>query len=325
MPLNAPLYHCVASYCLTCAVLSLPLSVLAAPLWHASLYKPVQEITFHLDIPNQERVAKAQQIETFKMDGLTGNRAHIPEMIEALKVLQPIEKQYTAWMALSRLGAIEAVPAMNAALKLVYYSPNTELGEFARACRARLLAETEATPHAMAARFFQEFGETPTQMNAILKKYGHDAATDTGGGGVRWREWRGEGLLADMIYHGLAAALLADPLVKKVDFGLNECGDTLLKIELSLLTPDQQREKLIDDLAHHGEPILQGQLLIDLGRPEVIKLLTAKLQDVMQNRTMYPLGASSNLSYVLFKAGDTSQPNLYGLDKFEIHQFRHDE
>lgn len=328
MLLNVCFYHCITSFCLMCALSSLTASVLAAPQWYAPLHKPVHEITFHVDIPNPARVAKAQQIETFKMDGLTGNRAHIPEMVEALKESQPIEKQYTAWLALSRLGATEAVPAMNAALKLVYYSPNYMRGEFARACRARLLAETEATPHAMAVRFFREAGQTPEQINNAALNTMHeiqDAPRTHVTPKDIYKERRSVELLVDMIYHGPATALLADPLVKRVDFRLWSGADH--KLLLAPLTPDQQRQKLVDTLANSSEindTFDCGQLLIDLGRPEAIKLMTAKLQDVLQDQAMYPPGANMKLSLALSTAGDTSQKNLYGIDKFEIHQFRYD-
>ena len=290
--------------------------------------KPVQVNRFLTpDAPYPERVAKAQLIETFKMDGLTGNRAHIADMIMALKeptgMLEGPSNEYAAWLALSRLGATEAIPAMDAALKRPYYSPNTKVGEFAHACRARLLAETEATPHGMALRYFKELGETPKQIDAtVAKSDQQEAAHPDISVPLSWKVLRAKELLADMIYHGPAAELLSDSLVKQIDFKRKYSWNSALKIDLALLTPDQQCQKLIELLGRSnaiGEGVASDQLLIDLGRPKAIELLTDKLKDVKDNPSQYPTRAARNLSYFLYMAGDTSQePN--GFDKYEIRQ-----
>lgn len=281
--------------------------------------------SFVPDLPDPQRVARAQQIETFKMDGLTGNTTHIPDMIAALKETEPIEKQYTAWLALSRLGAVAAVPAMNASLKLVYYSPNTDLGEFARACRARLLAQTESMPHAMAVRYFQEIGETPEQLNTAVEQHihkMHEAPITHIMPQAIYKDRYAVEELADMIYHGPAAELLADPLIAQVDFSL--CPDADYKIKLALLTPEQQRKQLVEWLAEYQETrtantvlikeedtFAIGQLLIDLGRPEAMEAITDKLEEVDKNNQSYKPKTYWKLLFVLYVCGDHYQSPIW--------------
>lgn len=243
-------------------------------------------LSYSTILPDPKRIAMFQQIEQFKLDGLSGNRTRIPEMIIALKDTEPIEKQTEAWFTLARLGAVEAVPIMDGALKQVFLSPNTEQGEFTRASRARLLAETEATPHAQAIRFFQEIGETPTQLSATLQKQHQEQnlrlrVTSQ----PLWKEMAALNMLADMIYHGPAAELLADPFLAPVDFGLSP--EAYYKVQIAQLAPQQQRQKLIGWLVTDPYPYAPGQLLIDLGRSEAIEAITAKLQELDQNDAAY--------------------------------------
>jgi len=143
------------------------------------LIKPHFELTPLTPAPPDTReLDRIRKTEIFKMDGLTGNRADIPAMIATIneKGWSPSANEFTTMLALARLGATEAIPAIEK------YCPNPnyyleEWAAFAYAARARILAETENSPHAQVVRFFKEIGETPDQINIILSQQIQAAAS----------------------------------------------------------------------------------------------------------------------------------------------------
>ena len=276
---------------------SVQISPLAPSPDAAARAQPEKEL--HAYRPDPKRIAMFQRTEQFKRDGLSGDRTQIPQMIACLDEKEHTAEKFTVWLALSRLGAVEAVPVMDAALKRAFYSPDTYLGEFARAARARLLAETEPTPHTQAARFFQEIGETPEHLSGALEKQRQENTVHPVTGQVLWKETADLDMLADMIYHGPGADLLADPLLAPVEFRLSPDAD--YKVSLALLAPDQQRQKLIGWLMTDSDAFAPGQLLLDLGRPEAVAAITAKLQELDLDDAAYRQRGYGDLLLVLHK------------------------
>jgi len=276
---------------------------------------PVSDQAFSLSPLDPKLVSHFRQIEEFKVDGLTGNRAHIQDMIDAINDNQ---FQSEPWLSLSRLGAVEALPTMDAKFKTLGFTLSASTCAFEFACRARLVAQAEASPHAMAVRFFQEIGETPEQLNAALANF-YQNQTDHPNvmpGQYPFKEWRSEELLADMIYHGPSAALLADPLISKVDFHSIDGTTARLKLELALLTPEMQRQKLVDELAKGLEWLDCGQLLLDLGRPEAIEALKTKLDYLDKNYNSIGKGIDRQIllmhfRFALFICGDHYQSPIW--------------
>jgi len=165
---------------------------------------------------------------------------------------------------------------------------------FALAARAQLLAQEEQTPHAQIVRFFQELGETPEQVTAALKKYNGDGIYPI-------KERYAEEQLAEMIYHGPTFALLADPLVAQFDF--SRCSAAAIKVEMAQLSPEQQRQTLIERLAHTkwdaDDEWDMMQILVDLNHEQTAQEVTAKLQEMGRDSKSYTVDGFRCLFNVL--------------------------
>lgn len=258
------------------------------------------------DIKQLERIRKT---EIFKMDGLMGNRADIPAMIATIKEMDsvPSANQGTTMLALARLGATEAIPAIDKHCPSPVYQDEGQ--SFAYAARARLLAETESSPHAQAVRFFKEIGETPNQMNTIISHPSQQGSSSASKSKAPCKETYAEEELADMIYHGDAVNLLADPLVSQIDFKYS--FKAYYKIQLALMTPEEQRQYLINRIIQERYFVWVGQLLIDLGRPQAMEVIAAKLEDMDNNPDEYNPEGYKNLLTVLYVCGDHYQSPIW--------------
>jgi len=112
-----------------------------------------------------------------------------------------------------------------------------------------------------------------------------------------------------MIYHGDAAHLLADPLVSQVDFKADP--NAWDKVHLALLSPDMQRQYLVNRISSGEYYFFTGQLLIDLGRPQAIEAISAKLAEMDSNPEDYNSKGYSNLLIVLYVCGDHYQSPIW--------------
>ena len=250
---------------------------------------------------------KAQTLDTYHQIGLNGDKSQIAPLIQALK-----PKSFSGYsiilLTLARLGATEAIPALDA---LVPSNPvNYTAGDkLIRITRARILAETEVTPHAQAARFFQEIGETPEQVTSVMQKYINDERAHSPKIVDPFQEELAEEQLADMIYHGSAQELLADPLISQINFNL--WPPARIKIEMAQLSHDQQRQTLVDRLAnakiYTGDDTSEGQILIDLGHEQAVQAVSAKLQVMDADSKSYAPDGFNALFTVLYACQDTDQ------------------
>lgn len=262
---------------------------------------------------------RSQVLEVYHQAGVSGDRSRIPEMIHILQTHNSGDVQMTLLLALARLGANDALPAFDAVIQNKRAPTPVMLSNFAQAARARLLAETEPTPHAQAERFFKELGETPDQLSEAIRAY-NESMTGSKPIAYPLRDIDAEDELADLIYHGHAQELLADPLIAQVDF--NRWDSTRVKIEMARLTPDQQRQALIDRLAHtklwYDDQWDEAQLLLDLGHAQAAQLAVAKLQEMDSDSKSYAPEGFRSLFNVLYTAeGSTHQSPAW--DHFRSH------
>ena len=254
--------------------------------------------------PAQRKLA----LEAYHQMGLRGDRSQITPMIHALQADPFSYSSSIIMLALARLGATEAVPTLD---DLVPHDPKKDLDrhKFIRAIRARILAETEPTPQAQAARFFQEIGKTPGQISAAVTKAmipSPSVLSSSAAEPYPRQEVCAEEQLADMIYHGPTQALLADPLVKQIDF--SRSYETGLKVEMAQLSPEEQRHALVERLANSDQAKLyESQLLIDLGHAEAVQEVSAKLAEMGADSKSYPKEGFYNLFLVLCTCQDIDQ------------------
>jgi hypothetical protein len=277
----------------------------------AKLMKPTLIVSsFVIPASDPKHLLWQQQVETFILAGLTRDHSQIPNMFQSLKTDYQPAMTETITLALARMGAVEALPAIDDLLAHGYVVGSLKVrmseptAQFVRAARARLLAETEATPHAQVVRFFQEIGETPVQMNAVIQKFEqkqNDSASQILPEDP-YREETAEDELADMIYHGSAVEMLGDPYIGIVDFSHQPYA--ALKIKIALLTPEEQRRYLIDALSHSDHYSFNdaGQLLLELGRPEAVVAITTKLEEMDADRKNYEPDGFRQLFCVLYLA-----------------------
>lgn len=254
--------------------------------------------------PAQRKLA----LEAYHQMGLRGDRSQITPMLHALQANPFSYRSSIIMLALARLGAVEAIPTLD---DLLPHDPKKDLDreKFIRAIRARILAETEPTPQAQAARFFQELGKTPGQISTAVTKAmisGPSVLSSSAAEPYPRQEVCAEEQLADMIYHGPTQALLADPLVSQIDF--SRSYETGLKVEMAQLSPEQQRHTLVERLAHSVQAgMYESQLLIDLGHAEAVPEVSSKLAEMGGDSKSYPKGGFYNLFLVLCACQDIDQ------------------
>lgn len=183
--------------------------------------------------------------------------------------MQPPQQAYayTAMQALSQIGNIKTLPTFNNYIS----SPHTQSGEndlrnFARAARARLLAEdatrTIADSRQQAAvkvnKFYSEIGINADGLNAALIAYKfpqpmrdaqgrafHTVSSDTSVHPLGVYAIR---QLADMVYQGNYQDYATLPGISRIDF--QDDYPSALKIRLAVLPKQQRLQTLITELSH---------------------------------------------------------------------------
>jgi hypothetical protein len=250
----------------------------------------------------------AQQIEKYRKEALSSDASHVAEMIEKLQKDDHPDSRTTILRALARMGAVEALPAIN---EIIAKDPG--IARFAQAARIRLLAETESTPQAKVTRFFKELGESPAQFNAVTRTYNKDMMTNPIVVPYPMERHALEEL-ADMLYHGSYTALMAQPQMAQVDFTLDADADQ--KFLLAPLPVPQRRTKLVEELSHENwRNQHETQLLLELGRKEAGEAALTKLEEMDGDRTTYKPGGFLNMLEVLYASGDHYQSPIW--DKFK--------
>lgn len=214
-----------------------------------------------------------------RLAGLRGDRTQIPAMIVALKN-PPHDAYYKVTLhALAQLGATDALHTINALIDTSLVEHDLDLNSFARAARARLVAENSAKdvkPKAAQAaakveRFYVELGTTPADLNASISvshyAVQHWDAADFAPS-LSWQVYAMREL-ADMVYQGPYADYASLPGVARVKFSLDDMA--ALKVRVAALTPGQRITTLMEDLSHRkvwGKDANNNlQLLADVGPP----------------------------------------------------------
>jgi len=268
-------------------------------------------------IPADNTPRWKQMVHDYHSFGLSGDRSHVAEMLPVLKADGHYYLKGTVLLALARMGATEALPDVEATRLL---PSDTDFAALVRATRARLLAQTEPTAHAQAARYFQEIGQMPEQLNTALQKYSTDMKQGLYSSTYPTKEVEEGEELADMIYHGPSQELLADPLIAQIDFRLYP--GPALKIEMARLTPEQQRKTLVERLSTaRGYDVTErqeAQMLIDLGPEQAAQAATTKLQEMDASPKIYPPNAFLGLFNVLYASEDSAHSSPVW-DHFQKH------
>lgn len=246
---------------------------------------------------------RVQTLEGYQKAGLDGESTQVPTMIHALQTHDAADVQKLLLLTLARLGATDALPAINAVIQNKHHP---RVAQFAQAARVRLLAQAEATPQAKVERFFQELGENPAQFNAALQdyraRYLADPCTPTP------TEMDDLEELADMMYYDSSVAEIIKTLATPIDF--NADVNASIKSKLALLMTAQRRVSLVDDLAHVVQPTdFKEYLLLNLGRDEAHQAAEAKLQEMDSDSKSYTPAGFSVLLDLLYLTDDDAHPS----------------
>ncbi len=214
----------------------------------------------------------ANRTEDFRQAGLRGDRSHIPAMINVLKNPPHLGYTYTTLHALAQLGAVEALPIVEAYAQDdatgAWDETGGDLRNFSKASRARLLAESETqlitdskvTSAAKVRRFYKELQMTPADLNDALISYypplvpqmkpksgerlvwpPADTSPSHPVGVYAVRE------LADMMYHGSYKDCAALPEISQVNFASDY--PSALKMRLAPLSPSERLDTMLQELS----------------------------------------------------------------------------
>lgn len=238
--------------------------------------------------PLPPSLVEQEEMVQLRQAGLHGDHSRVPAMIEALQ--HPAHPNYvlTSLLALAQLGATDALPAIDG---LINDNKDQNVVNFAKAARARLVAEdsakgikdSQAQAAAEVNRFYQELGLTSTSLNAGVAAYeevlrqnrASPVITMDADPPVAPIELFAMRELADMAYQSSHSAFASLPDVAVVDFGLDP--DSALKVRLAPLPHDQRIATMLDEMivvrgVSPGEVIKAGmgglseaQLLADEG------------------------------------------------------------
>ena len=252
--------------------------------------------------------------------GLQGDRTQIPDMVLLLQRTPAPDRLLmdTTLHSLAQMGATDALASINA---LIQSNKDTNIVNYAKAVRARLLAESQAgfqpdndvQAKGKLDRFYKELGETPGDINAGVAAYLKNLASRVGPGVAPQfpMELYAMRELADMAYHSQYAGFTKLPGLSQAQFNLD--GRSALKVRLAPLSAADQIAWLIDDLSKKKviteEESAEIQLASDLG-PSAGQSAAAKLWDMDQHRDNYSRAGFSALFSVITMSGD-EESNLW--------------
>lgn len=206
--------------------------------------------------------------------GFAGDHTDVPALVASFQTLSSPFFYREPLNALARLGAVEALPAVDAVIEA---DRDQDTTNFAVAARARLVAEDAVSglpsgpaKAAKVARFYKELGLTPADLNKAEAWFqpqrlqrlpsGSPVPAPIGADAVQQ--------LADMVYRGNYADYAALPGVSQVDFGPDY--GAALKMRLAPLSQQQRISTMIQELANKTTwsllDNLETQLLVDEGK-----------------------------------------------------------
>lgn len=268
-----------------------------------------------------ERLGPARQA------GLRADRARIPALVAILQE-KPTPTRFlmeTTLLSVAQLGATDALPAINALAQGAKDQDGKDLVEpdVVSAARARLIAEAAAGPdtgtpaqaQAKLGRFYQELGETPAALNAVMR--GYEAAQPKAAdlpprNPVEFYAIR---QLADMAYRSAYRGFAQLPGVSQVDFALD--ARSALKVRLAPLSDAERAAWLVQDLSRKAvfgdTENAEAQLGGELGTA-ASAVAAAKLQEMGQHTAQYKHAAFTGLFNLLVRSGG---PERTLLDHFK--------
>lgn len=254
----------------------------------------------------------AKQIAAMRAAGLHGDPTYIGSMIKVLTNPPHPDYRKTALHALARLGAVEALPNIDATI----LNGDADAKSYARVARARLVAEDEAKNVANIAkasvklnRFYHELGLTPNQVNeAVLQHYVKGGTSD----GPQPVEVYAMREIADMMYQGPLKDFMALPMASQVGFQNDYPSE--LKVSLASLNSSERIQKLVQRLANKStlgtDDYYDIQLAVDEGI-SASQVVATQLHIMDANRSQYTLEGFTALLQVLHGIGDKEQAPLF--------------
>lgn len=246
----------------------------------------------------------ANRLADIRQAGLNGDNSQIPAITTLLQHPPHRSFTFTAVRALSRLGATESLPVFAAYLPQTIMQPHQDsnLSNFVRAARARLLAESrtknindrQAQTATKVNQYYTELQLTSSDLNNGLAAY-RTPQVDTNGMAVYSTgpraisvEVYAVGELADMVYHGSYKDFASLPGIAQVNF--QQDYQSALKMRLAPLSPSERLRTMIQELAHktalRAEDDYEIQLAINEG-PIASRSAAAELRKMDMDRAGY--------------------------------------
>lgn len=286
--------------------------------------------------PEPPRPEKANRLAELNLAGLHGDRARLPEMLQALSGDIYTTNAYdiqTALLAVARLGATEALPALDEFIRKPQ-EPGS-WGENAKAARARLTVEATLGPISDTASAAERQGAALAKMRGVLAELKLDAAKIKAAIAayqqdkqrLYFQQWPVEAYalrqLADIAYlNGYKPDKSAED-INALDF--SPVPDAALKMRLAPLSRSQRIAWLVEDVSVKHDYSISGpheaQLLLNEGA-DAGRAVAVRLQDMSVHPDRYSLGAKTKdrlspfhairdgMTRVLENLGDNSQAPL---------------
>ncbi len=253
------------------------------------------------------------RLTALRLAGIHGDRSQVPVLIAALSS-PSAAVETTALLALAQIGATEALPAVS---NVVQWPPNEWTGNYARAARARLVAEAgarrqataEARLRAKVAAFLTLMKLHPAQITAALAAQRRQIPRPAGEtlAACACEE------IADMIYRSGLPYTRPLPALRGLDFGL--VPGALLKIQLAQMPPGRRLPWMIARIVAAPASGVAGlrliQLAADEGRP-ASRAAGAELREIHAHRSRCRSSGFAGLFDVIRSAGDPTQAALVG-------------
>lgn len=254
----------------------------------------------------------AKQMAAMRSAGLHSDPTYIGSMIKVLTNPPHPDYKKTALHALARLGAVEALPSVDATI----LNSDSDTKSYARVARARLLAEDEAKNVADTAkasvklnRFYHELGLTPKDVNeAVLQHYVRGGTSD----GPQPVEVYAMREIADMIYQGPYKNFTTLPIASQVNFQNDYPSE--LKASLAPLNSSERVQKLVQELAHKSTLGTNDYYDMQLAADEGIsasQAVATQLHVMDANRNQYTQEGFTALLQVLHGIGDKKQAPFF--------------
>ena len=256
---------------------------------------------------------ESNQIVQLRGAGLRRDGLSIPGLIVSItKPLHPYYKR-TGLHSLARLGAIEAMPAIDGIIN----TGDPDTVNYAKASKARLLAEGDASglsgakaTQAKISRFCLELGKTPEEINA-----GVAAHYDQGGESVGPQPVEVYALreVADILYCDAENSRTAAVPAAVGALNLQRDFPSALKVKIASLPAAARIPTLIQDLSQkkmlNMNDYFEMQLAVDGGQ-SASSAAAAQLVKMEKDKTQYTRPGSIALLQVIYGVGDKTQVPL---------------